>query len=481
MNTKVSISRSNTYKNDTLFLTYKKDLSWAAAVLSTTELAYLKSAAKKEINFVFIPKVEKNIIIQFLKKGKNVSYHKEDVRLAGNEILQVLSQNKISKIEVVNQCKENNTLEYVEGMALGNYQFLKYFNDKKEKANSLKEIKIGKDSATTKEVNEFNAVFEATCLARDLVNEPLSYLTAPQLSKEIQKAGKTTGFSVEVFDKKKIEKLKMGGILAVNFGSIDPPRFNILTWKPKNAKNTRPVVLVGKGIVYDTGGLSLKPTANSMDFMKCDMGGAATVIGAMSAIAKAKLPVHVVALVPSTDNRPGGNAYVPGDVITMYNGSTVEVLNTDAEGRMVLADALHYAKKYKPELVMDFATLTGAAAAAVGPVGICCMGNAEEKVKSKLKESGEEVYERLVEFPLWREYGDQMKSNIADIKNIGGSYAGVITAGKFLQHFTGDEYPWMHFDIAGSAYLKAADGYRTKEGTGAGVRLMFDFFKKYNS
>ena len=326
-----------------------------------------------------------------------------------------------------------------------------------------------------------NAVIEATCFARDLVNEPLSYLTAPQLSKEIQKAGKANGFSVEVFDKKKIEKLKMGGILAVNFGSIDPPRFNILTWKPKNAKNTRPVVLVGKGIVYDTGGLSLKPTANSMDFMKCDMGGAATVIGAMSAIAKAKLPVHVVALVPSTDNRPGGNAYVPGDVITMYNGTTVEVLNTDAEGRMVLADALHYAKKYKPELVMDFATLTGAAAAAVGPVGICCMGNAEEKLKSKLKESGEEVYERLVELPLWREYGDQLKSNIADIKNIGGGYAGMITAGKFLQHFTGDKYPWMHFDIAGSAYLKAADGYRTKEGTGAGVRLMFDFFKKYSS
>jgi len=481
MNTKISISRSNTYKDDTLFLTDKKDLSWATAVLSTTELAYLKSAAKKDINFVFIPKVEKNIIIQFLKKGKNASYHKEDVRLAGNEILQVLSQNRIEKIEVVNQCKENNTLEYVEGMALGNYQFLKYFNDKKEKANSLKEIKVSKDSATTKEVNELNAVLEATCLARDLVNEPLSYLTAPQLSKEIQKAGKATGFSVEVFDKKKIEKLKMGGILAVNFGSVDPPRFNILTWKPKNAKNTRPVVLVGKGIVYDTGGLSLKPTANSMDFMKCDMGGAATVIGAMSAIAKAKLPVHVVALVPSTDNRPGGNAYVPGDVITMYNGSTVEVLNTDAEGRMVLADALHYAKQYKPELVMDFATLTGAAAAAVGSVGICCMGNAEEKVKSKLKESGEEVYERLVELPLWREYGEQMKSNIADIKNIGGGYAGMITAGKFLQHFTGDKYPWMHFDIAGSAYLKAADGYRTKEGTGAGVRLMFDFLKKYNS
>ena len=479
MNTKVSISRSNKYKDDLIILSDKKDLNWASSILSTSEMAYLKSAAKKEINFIFIPNVERNVVVQFLKKGENSSYHKEDIRLAGNEILQTLSHYKIEKVLVLNQCKENNILCYVEGMLLGNYQFLKYFNDKKEKKNSLKAIQIAQNSATAKEVRELDAVVTATCLARDLVNEPQSFLTAPQMSKEIQKAGKASGFSVQVFDKKKIEQLKMGGILAVNMGSILPPRFNILTWKPKNAKNKKPVVLVGKGIVYDTGGLSLKPTANSMDFMKCDMGGAATVIGAMSAIAKAKLPVHVIALIPSTDNRPGLNAYAPGDVIKMYSGSTVEVLNTDAEGRMVLADALHYAKKYKPELVMDFATLTGAAAKAIGPVGICYMSNADKKVKNDLEESGYEVYERLVELPLWREYGDQIKSNIADIKNLGGGYAGMITAGKFLEHFTGGEYPWVHFDVAGSAYLKSADGYRTKEGTGSGVRLMFDFFKKY--
>ncbi len=479
MNTKVSIARSNKYKDDLIILSDKKDLSWTRSILSASESAYLKSAAKKEINFIFIPNVERNVVVQFLKKGENSSYHKEDIRLAGNEILQTLSHYKIEKVEIINHCKENNILFYVEGMLLGNYQFLKYFNDKKEKTNSLKEIKIAKNSSTTKAVKELEAVVSATCLARDLVNEPQSFLSAPQMSKEIQKAGKASGFSVQVFDKKKIEQLKMGGILAVNMGSILPPRFNILTWKPKNAKNKRPVVLVGKGIVYDTGGLSLKPTANSMDFMKCDMGGAATVIGTMSAIAKAKLPVHVVALIPSTDNRPGLNAYAPGDVIEMYSGSTVEVLNTDAEGRMVLADALHYAKKYKPELVMDFATLTGAASKAIGPVGMCYMGNADKKVKNDLEESGYEVYERLVEFPLWREYGDQIKSNIADIKNLGGGFAGMITAGKFLEHFTGGEYPWVHFDVAGSAYLKSADGYRTKEGTGAGVRLMFDFFKKY--
>jgi leucyl aminopeptidase len=343
----------------------------------------------------------------------------------------------------------------------------------------LTAVKVHADAASRKAVEELKAVMEATCTARDLVNEPQSYLTAPQFSKEIQAQGKACGFSVKVFDKKKIESLKMGGILAVNMGSITPPRFNILEWNPKGAKNKKPIVLVGKGIVYDTGGLSLKPTADSMDFMKCDMGGAATVVGAFIALSKAKLPLHVIGLIPSTDNRPGLNAYAPGDVITMYNGSTVEVLNTDAEGRLVLADALHYAKKYKPELVLDFATLTGAASRAIGKEGLCYMGNADQKVKNKIEESGHAVYERLVHFPLWREYGDQIKSNIADIKNLGGPSSGMITAGKFLEHFI--DYPWLHFDIAGPAYLKQADGYRTKEGTGSGVRMMFDFLKNYSA
>jgi len=479
MSTKISISRSAKFTGDLIVLSQKNNLKWAQNILTKSEIAYVKSAIKKKIDCVVLPSINRLLIIQFLNSSKDVSYHKEDIRLAGNAILKTLLHNKVSTVEILNYCKQNNTIEYAEGMALGNYQFLKYFKDKKERKSSLQEIKIHNSSTTAIEVRNLVAVLEATYVARDLVNEPLSYLTAPQLSKEIQKIGKASGFSVEVFNKKKIQQLKMGGILAVNLGSIDEPRFNIMTWKPKNAKNKKPVVLVGKGIVYDTGGLSLKPTTNSMDFMKCDMGGAATVVGTMSAIAKAKLPLHVIGLVPSTDNRPGLNAYVPGDVITMYSGTTVEVLNTDAEGRLVLADALHYAKKYKPELVMDFATLTGAASRAIGERGICYMGTADKKVMQRLENSGMQVYERLVEFPLWREYGDDIKSNIADIKNLGGPSAGMITAGKFLQHFTGDEYPWVHFDVAGSAYLKAQSGYRTKEGTGVGVRLMFDFLWNY--
>jgi leucyl aminopeptidase len=337
-------------------------------------------------------------------------------------------------------------------------------------------LNIDATNVSAKELNELNIVSEANFIARDLINEPLSFLTAVQLSAEIKKNGKAAGFKVEVFEKKKIQSLKMGGLLAVNKGSQLPPTFNILEYKPAKANNKKPIVLVGKGVVYDTGGLSLKPTANSMDMMKCDMSGAATVIGTLYAIAKLKLPVHVVGLIPATDNRPGEDAYVPGDVITMMNGVNVEVLNTDAEGRMILGDALAYASKYDPSVVFDFATLTGAAKAAIGMYGTIFMGTADEITKKSLEASGKNVYERLVEFPFWEEYGALVKSDVADIKNIGGPDAGMITAGKFLEHFV--TYPWLHFDIAGPAYVMAEDSYRGKYGTAVGVRLMVDYLKQ---
>jgi leucyl aminopeptidase len=278
-----------------------------------------------------------------------------------------------------------------------------------------------------------------------------------------------------VFDKSKIKALKMGGLIAVNRGSIDPPTFSVMEYKPKHAKNKQPIILIGKGVVYDTGGVSLKPTPNSMDMMKCDMAGAAAVAGTLYAVAKAKLPIHVIGIVPATDNRPGENAYVPGDIITMHSGLTVEMVNADAEGRMILADALSYAKKYKPELVIDLATLTGAAVAAIGTSGVVSMGTADEKTKNALKQSGDAVYERLAEMPFWDDYDDMIKSDIADMKNLGGPYAGAITAGKFLARYI--DYPWMHFDIAGPAFLTAKEAYRVKGGTGVGVRLLFNFLK----
>jgi len=232
---------------------------------------------------------------------------------------------------------------------------------------------------------------------------------------------------------------------------------------------------VGKGVVYDTGGLSLKPTQDSMDYMKCDMAGAAAVAGTLHAIARNKLPLWVIGLVPATDNRPDGNAYVPGDVVSMYNGMTVEVLNTDAEGRMILADALSYAGQYDPELIIELSTLTGSAHAALDRFGIAGMGNAAPPEMEKLRSSGDAVSERVAEFPFWDEYKELLKSDIADLKNIGGRYAGAITAGKFLEHFT--DYPYIHLDIAGPAFNKAVFNYRGKGGSGVGVRLLYHFLR----
>ncbi|MFC2098908.1 M17 family metallopeptidase, partial [Bacteroidota bacterium] len=339
-----------------------------------------------------------------------------------------------------------------------------------------KTLKILSKDISRQKVDEIDRLSNAVWWTRDLVNEPLSTLTAVELSKEIEKMGKEAGFEVEVFHKKKIESLRMGGLLAVNKGSVDPPTFSILTWKPARAKNKKPIVLVGKGIVYDTGGLSLKPTHDSMDYMKCDMAGAATVAGTLYALAKNKVPVHVIGLIPATDNRPDGNAYVPGDIIRMFDGSTVEVLNTDAEGRMILADALAWADKLDPSLVLDVATLTGAAHAAIGKYGIVAMGNADRKDMENLKKSGESVFERIAEFPFWDEYSELLKSDVADLKNIGGRYAGAITAGKFLEHFTNS--PYIHLDIAGPSFNKLRDSYRGKGGSGIGVRLLYDFLKK---
>ena len=296
------------------------------------------------------------------------------------------------------------------------------------------------------------------------------------MAESFKAMGEIAGFDTEIFNKDKIRDLKMGGLLAVNQGSIDPPTFSVLTWRPAEAKNKKPIILVGKGVVYDTGGLSLKPTKDSMDFMKCDMAGGATVAAVLYFAARCNLSLYLIALVPSTDNRPDGNAYAPGDVIVMHSGKTVEVLNTDAEGRLILADALSYAKGFDPELVIDVATLTGAAAMAIGHHGIVGMGNASEETLLALKIAGEKVCERVVEFPLWEQYGESIKSDIADIKNIGAREGGAITAGKFLEHFV--DYPWIHLDIAGPAFLNASDHYRTKGGTGSGVRLLIDFLSQ---
>lgn len=397
----------------------------------------------------------------------------EKMRVAGFNIRQKLAKETTALTIVGNG---ETALALAEGLALSNYQFLKYFKDADTREYALENIYLLGD-ISTEEINRMNNVIKAVFWARDMVNEPNSYLTALQLSKEIQEIGDEAQFHVEVFHKAEIEALKMGGLLAVNKGSVQPPTFTVMEYKPANPINQKPIVLVGKGVVYDTGGLSLKPTANSMDLMKSDMGGAAMMAGTVYAAALNKLNIHVIGLIPSTDNRPGGDAYAPGDIVTMMDGTTVEVLNTDAEGRMILADAISYAAKYQPELIINAATLTGAALIAAGTRAACMMSNAGTEVDNALHTAGNAVYERMVQLPLWDDYKEQLKSSCADLKNIGGRTAGTITAGKFLEHFA--TAPFVHIDIAGPAFTEAPENYKGLGGTGTGIRTLHHFFAHY--
>lgn len=436
---------------------------------------YVEERLDRDKDVAVLNLLDHLVIVRSLDKNES-SKHKqlESARKAGFELHNTLKDYDVDSVVVVNGgVEQEESIAFAEGLALTNYQFLKYRTVEREKEFKLEEVQLLDDGLTDDHVAKLDNLMEAVYQTRDLVNEPLSYLTAVRLSTEIERMGQESGFSVEVFNKKKIESLKMGGLLAVNKGSVDPPTFSILTWKPEDAVNSSPIVLVGKGVVFDTGGLSLKPTHDSMDYMKCDMGGAAAVAGAIYSTAKNQLPVWVIGLIPATDNRPDGNAYVPGDVITMYNGTTVEVLNTDAEGRMLLADALSYAKQYDPEIVIELSTLTGSAHMAIDKYGMVGMGNCSREVMENLKESGEYTSERIAEFPFWDEYNEQLKSSIADLKNIGGRYAGAITAGKFLEHFT--DYPYIHLDIAGPSFNKVPFNYRGKGGSGVGVRILYNY------
>ena len=313
-------------ENENVVILCKKNSSLAAFGLSALETEYARNEfEKKDKKIAFINQLNRIIILYLFEKKERESIILEACRKAGDKIVLCLNDAKKESVVVVDVVGDAKaTLALAEGIALGNYQFIKYkTKDFQKEKHTLKNIFVYSKKINAKEIEQLQIMADAVAEARTLVNEPVSTLNATQLAKEFQRLGKEAGFKVTVFDKAKIQSLEMGGLLAVNLGSVDPPTFTTMEWKPNRHKNKKPIVLVGKGVVYDTGGLSLKPTSNSMDHMKCDMAGSAAVAGAMYAIAKAKLPVHVMGLVPSTDNRPGGNAYVPGDVIKMYDGQMV--------------------------------------------------------------------------------------------------------------------------------------------------------------
>jgi leucyl aminopeptidase len=445
--------------------------------LTKEEKEYVKLQIANGEEHIFVNSYRQCTYLVRLKTDKSHHKVREELRKAAYSLRNLIKKNNHPELVITSEKAYKGAVEdFTEGLILSFYSFSRYKTKPDESDKKKYPVRLllhGEISDS--DIKWLNELTNAVYFTRDLINEPVNHLNATTLSEEIKKTGDSAGFSVEVLTKGKIEALKMGGLLAVNKGSIDPPVFCILEWKPANCVNRKPIVLVGKGIVYDTGGLNIK-TGDFMAGMNGDMAGAATVTGVMYTIAKTKIPLHVIGLVPSTDNRPGGNAYTQGDIITMYNKLTVEIGNTDAEGRLILADAISYASKYSPELIIDIATLTGSAAMTFGNQAIAVMTNADRKYFNLLEECGNEVYERIAELPFWEEYGELIKSDIADMKNVGGREAGAIIAGKFLERFA--EFPLIHMDIAGTEMLKKDDYYRLKNGPASGLRLLSTFLKR---
>lgn len=388
-----------------------------------------------------------------------------------NDYLKIADQKSIDKYRAF--------VAIIEGIILSQYKFNLYKKNDKN-ITDIKDvfIAIHKDENYSKYVELLKStiiICDSVKRARDLSNMPACDLNPITFSDEVKKLAKTCGVKITVLKKKDIEAKKMGGLLSVGAGSEIPPRFVILEYNLDNLEYDT-IVLVGKGITFDSGGISLKPS-QKMGEMKMDMSGAAAVVSTIEAVSKLRLPLRIIGLIPLAENMPSGSSLKPGDIITISNGLTVEIDNTDAEGRLILADALTYATKYKPKLIIDLATLTGACVVALGHIVAGIMGN-EKKYIDELKLSGNITNERVWELPLYDEYDELIKSDVADLKNVGGRWAGAITAGMFLKHFI-DNFPWVHIDIAGPAIIENETDYIPKGGSGFGVRLLVDFLNNW--
>ncbi|MBT6296314.1 MAG: leucyl aminopeptidase [Nitrospina sp.] len=369
----------------------------------------------------------------------------------------------------------------VEGSLLSLYHFDDYKQPTKERPNRVNQVTLltqtkSQASSIRSAVSRGQKLATAVATSRDLISQPSNTATPSYLAKTAKGLAKSLGMSCKVLTTREMKKLRMGSLLGVSKGSEEPPAFIILEHHGGN-KSDPPIVIVGKGITFDTGGISLKPPAN-MDEMKMDMSGGAITIGTLSAAAALKIPLNVVGLIPASENMPSGTAIKPGDILRSMSGKTIEVLNTDAEGRLILADALTYAAKYKPKAVIDLATLTGAVIVALGHQAAAVLGNNDE-LATCLQQCGEVTGERLWPLPIWPEHEKAVKSDIADLKNIAspGVGAGTITAGAFLKAFVGN-FPWCHLDIAGTSWSGEDKPYTPKGASGFGVRLLVRFLEQ---
>ena len=409
--------------------------------------------------------------------GEKKKFDEEAIRVAGGTVLKTAIAKKLKTVAMElfgNEKAASFSQAIAEGIVLGSYQFITYKTQDKELFEVSNAAIINAD---TKAVEKGSIIASAVCFARDVENHPGNVTTPTKLAKLAKEIALEGDMKLTVFDREKFTKMGMGAFAGVALGTGEPPKFILLEYRGGKS-NEKPIALVGKGLTFDSGGISIKPSA-SMDEMKFDMCGGGVVLGVMKAVAQLKPKVNIVAAIPATENLSGDKAYKPGDILTAYNGKTIEVLNTDAEGRLILADALAYVSKhYKPQYILDFATLTGAVVIALGHIATGIMGT-DDKLIDKVKKSSTNTGEKVWEFPLWDEYCEQIKSEIADIKNVGAAReAGTIAAGAFLKEFVGEGIPWVHFDIAGTAYNNKESSLTYKKGaSGAMIRLVLDMIQ----
>ncbi len=465
----------------------EKNFSFNSKKLSFVDINYkeinsLLLKNKDEDYFVFNYHSSKPKKIIFVNQKDNKDEFKNQ-NIGGKVISEIKSAKEINVIfSNENKSLENYYFNFFLGCFLKKYSFTKYKTIFKKNENAKEIINLLITSSNKnffiKIKNNIENIINGVFLTRDLVSEPPNYLNPERFVSEIKKLSKL-GLKVDVFDYSKMKKIGMNALLGVSQGSKNLPYFVTITWKPNNSKNKKPLSFIGKGVCFDTGGISLKP-AKFMEDMKYDMAGAGAVVGLMKTLALRKSKSYVVGAVALVENMPGGSAQRPGDIVKSYSGKTIEVLNTDAEGRLILADAIYYIdEQYKPELIVDLATLTGAIVVSLGSEYAGLFSN-NDKLSEKLIKAGEIENEKLWRFPLHKNYDKLMDSKIADMQNINYSGgAGSITAAQFLQRFLKNSTPWAHLDIAGMAWTKKDLETIPTGATGYGVKLLNKFVEKY--
>ena len=407
--------------------------------------------------------------------GIKKNYSLENLRRAYSIVFKTLKEKKEFKYSIeIPKEKEEEIIAIVEGLDLTNYKFDKYISKKEKKKKTIISI-INIDKKFKKNIIETQIINKEIKFARNLINENSDIITPEKIEILVKEFAKENKLKIKTLNEKQIQKEKLNLLNAVSKGSSLPPRLIIVEYTPnKNDKNI--LALIGKGITFDTGGINLKPTGYLED-MKSDMGGAASVFGIFKSIVNLKIKKNLILVIATAENAISSTAYKPGDVLISYNNTSVEIGNTDAEGRLILADAISYVQKnYKPTHLIDIATLTGACLVALGPSLIGMLGNNDE-MKENIFLSGEKTFERVWELPIYNEHREMIKSKIADIKNIGGKYGGVITAAAFLEKFIENKTPWVHLDIAGAGRSEKEEYYISEFGTGKSIRLIVDYIK----